>query len=98
MDKLVNKLELDPETSMPKLAQIRRHGALKHLVGLKDDTKMRKDNWRDLMYENIKGDDGLQERFLRLLTDGKAIDPVRCTVHCILSLVKVSFDHPILTV
>ena len=74
IDSLLEKFKIDGDKHAPQVVKSRRHGAFKYLVGRKTDPNTRRENWRDLVYENCKGDQVLQRRLLDYLTDGRSFD------------------------
>lgn len=74
IDALLEKFKIDGDKHAPRVVKSRRHGAFKYLVGRKADANTRRENWRDLVYENCKSDPVLQKRLLEYLTDGRSFD------------------------
>ena len=74
IDSLLEKFKIDGDKHAPRVVKSRRHGAFKYLVGRKTDPNTRRENWRDLVYENCKSDRELQRRLLDYLTDGRSFD------------------------
>ena len=74
IDALLEKFKIDGDKHAPRVVKSRRHGAFKYLVGKKADANTRRENWRDLVFENCKNDPELQRRLLDYLTDGRSFD------------------------
>ena len=74
VDALLEKFKIDGDKHAPRVVKSRRHGAFKYLVGRKADANTRRENWRDLVFENCKSDSELQRRLLEYLTDGRSFD------------------------